>query len=403
MRKSMLFIVLSFIITVSCSCAKKEDQQPVENGAEQEAAYEKGYDLPIEDAAKEEAEGECIEVMGEIREIYIQEDKGEDMNAVISDAAISQMREKIREMGESVTGSEEYPAMDNHQNMEDFLLDAMEGQAGDVILYVVDQDGGIRRKKYVYDGADMYVLSARAQWDEEDEPMVTSYSYTRLKEWRYTEKGWFLYNVCVPEPPEVSEVVDGSYAIRIRPLSDACRQSSEKYVRPLGYQGNNLLCIDWDGEDMEDLDYNGLYEYLYRIKYQDKFRAQDHWEGIPAEQFEQVITDYLPVTAEQLRQWAVFDAEQQTYGWAGLGCTEYVLTYFGNSLPEVTEVEETADGTITLTVDAVCRKGGDDAALTHELTVRPEEDGSFTYLGNKIVGRGLSDIPTYQYRVGSAT
>ena len=51
MRKSMLFIVLSFIITVSCSCAKKEDQQPVENGAEQEAAYEKGYDLPIEDAA----------------------------------------------------------------------------------------------------------------------------------------------------------------------------------------------------------------------------------------------------------------------------------------------------------------------------------------------------------------
>ena len=30
------------------------------------------------------------------------------------------------------------------------------------------------------------------------------------KEWKYTDKGWFCYELCVPEPPEVSEIVDGS-------------------------------------------------------------------------------------------------------------------------------------------------------------------------------------------------
>lgn len=42
----------------------------------------------------------------------------------------------------------------------------------------------------------------------------------------------------------------------------------------------------------------------------------------------------------------------------------------------------------------------DDAAITHELTVRISEDGSFQYLGNKILGEGVLNVPEYQYRVG---
>ncbi|MFQ7527828.1 MAG: DUF6070 family protein [Mediterraneibacter gnavus] len=44
----------------------------------------------------------------------------------------------------------------------------------------------------------------------------------------------------------------------------------KKCVLPLGYQGNNLLCSNWDREHLEGLDYNGLYEYLYQMKYQKK-------------------------------------------------------------------------------------------------------------------------------------
>lgn len=40
-----------------------------------------------------------------------------------------------------------------------------------------------------------------------------------------------------------------------------------------------------------------------------------------------------------------------------------------------------------------------EAVITHELTVRFAEDGSFQYLGNKILNGGIKDIPEYQYRI----
>lgn len=402
-RKSVFVLGTVAIALFASSCAEGSD--PPDTKAEQMEAgqiegYEKGYDLPIEDSAKEEAERECDRIMGQIQDIYAESDKGGDINAVISDETILQMKAVIKDTGVPVVGSEEYPTMENHQEMERFLEGCGQGKAGEIILYQVGQDGGIRRKKYIYDGTDMYLLSARAQWDEENAPMVTSFSHTRLKEWSYTEKGWFFYELCVPEPPEVTEVVDGSCAVRVKPLGKRYRQLSERYARPLGYQGNNLLCSDWDTEDLAGLDYNGMYEFLYKMRYQERFRQEEHPDGIPAEEFEKVITGYLPVTAEQIREWAVFDEGHQTYRWTGMGCTTYALSYFVRSVPEVTDARENADGTVTLRVEAVCDKESDDAALVHELTVKIQEDGSFRYMGNRILDDGLEQIPPYQYRVG---
>ena len=60
----------------------------------------------------------------------------------------------------------------------------------------------------------------------------------------------------------------------------------------------------------------------------------------------------------------------------------------------------TTDGTVTLTVEAVCDMViCDDAVITHELTVRFAEDGSFQYLGNEILNDGIMHIPDYQYRI----
>lgn len=390
-----------------CACADQESKAPAEDPeirteTEQEDPKDKGYDLPIGDSEKEETERECIALMEQMQDIYAAADDGTDkaadMNAALPDETIRQMEDVISASGASVLGPGKYPAMKNHQAMEDFLADCSQEKAGQAVLYEISQDGGLRRKEYICDGADIELLSARAQWVQ-GAPVVTSISRTRLMEWRYTEKGWFIYELCVPEPPEVTEVVDGSCAIRVKPLDDTCRGLAEKYAQPLGYQGNNLLCSDWDAAHMEALDYNGVYEYLYRIKTGEDLRPADCPDGIPAEDFEAVVTEYLPVTADQIRQWAVFDQEHQTYKWTGLGCTTYALAYFSVSMPEVTAVRENDDGTLTLQVEAVCKKSGDDAALIHELTVKPEEDGSFMYLGNKILKSGREEIPAYQYRV----
>lgn len=61
-----------------------------------------------------------------------------------------------------------------------------------------------------------------------------------------------------------------------------------------------------------------------------------------------------------------------------LGCGNYAPNFFGTSVPEVVAVKENQDGTITLTVNAVCDMVlCDDALITHDLTVKFKEDGSF--------------------------
>ena len=363
-------------------------------------AYEKGYHLPIKKEEREKAEKDSIAALKLVQDIYAEADKGDASNVVLTDSVMEQMKKILGRGGVPVISSEEYSVMENYQVMENFLHSSEQGVEGNVILYDILQDGSIERRKYLYDGKEMYLLAVRAVWNEEGDPVIAYRSYTRMKEWRYTEKGWFAYELCVPEPPEVSEIVDGSCMIRVKPLDAECIELSKKCVLPLGYQGNNLLCSNWDREHLEGLDYNGLYEYLYQMKYQKRFVMEEGKNGIPAEEFEQLMSEYLPVTAEQLRNIATFDAEKQEYVWAKLGCGNYAPTHFGTSLPEVIKVEEHQDGALTLTVEAVCDMViSNDAVITHELTVKFREDGSFQYLGNKVLEDGIHQIPQYQYRI----
>ena len=163
------------------------------------------------------------------------------------------------------------------------------------------------------------------------------------------------------------------------------------YVYRSRQRSLKFLYSNWNAENMSGLDYNGMFEYLYRMKYKEKFNYEDYPNGIPKEEFE-----YLPVTKEQIREYAVFDEKNQTYYWVRLGCFNYAPTFFGTSLPEVVNIKENEDGTIILTVEAVCDMVMcDDAVITHELTVRFAEDGSFQYLGNEILNDGIMHIPDY--------
>ncbi len=361
---------------------------------------EKGYDLPVDALWRKEAEEDLQKMMELIGEIYVKADKGNASNVVLSRETVSEMQEKLKGTGEPVIISEIYGNMENFENADNFLKKCMEGAGGQTVIYEIHSGGSIGRMKFFFDGTDMYVLNVSAVWDDENEPQIIYASCTRIKQWSYTEKGWFCYELCVPEPPEVTEIVDGSGMLRIRPMTDENREMSKKCVLGLAYQGNNLLCSNWDTDNMKELDYNGLYEYLYAMKYGEKFDSANAPDGIPKEEFESLIKEYLPITEENIQKYAVFDEKNQTYAWEPLGCFHYAPTYFGTSFPEVTNIKENEDGTITLTIDAVCQMIlCDEAVITHELTVRFFEDGSFQYLGNKILNDGIKDIPEYQYRI----
>ena len=295
------------------------------------------------------------------------------------------MIKKIKQQGYSVTVSEDYSNMENYKRFSSFLAKAQKKQKGSGVIYEVHSEGSIGREKFIYDGKDMFLLASNASWDDNGKPIITFVSYTRIKKWRYSRKGWFCYELCVPEYPEVTEMVDGSCLIRIKPMSDNKRKLSRKCVRGLAYQGNNILCSNWDQEHMQKIDYNGLYEYLYAMKYKKKFNGKKYPSGIPKDQFEQLIMEYLPVSREDIEKYASYNEKKKTYDWMRLGCFNYA---------------HNSNGTVTLTVDAVCEMVlCNEAVITHELTVKFNKDGSFRYLGNKILNGGIKKIPEYQYRI----
>ena len=415
-KKSILLIMVFLIGCFVCACGKEksvvgenlvEDTEEVSStektkSAGEEAAeqWKKGYGLPVDEQEKKEAVNDCKKMMELIFDIYKDADKGTASNVVLNDETVLEMQKRLMETGYPVSTLVTYSNMENYESVDRFLEECTDGKSGSVVIYEIYDDGGIGRMKFIFDGTEMYVVSARGIWNDNNKPGMSYISYTRIKEWKYTEKGWFGYELCVPEPPEVSEIVDGSCLIRIKPMTEEQREMSERLVLGLGYQGQNLLCSNWSTENMSDLDYNGMFEYLYGMKYGKKFNSEDYPNGIPKEEFESLIMKYLPVTAEQIREYAVFDEEKQTYYWERLGCFNYTPTFFGTSLPEVVGIKENDDGTITLTVEAVCDTViCNDAVITHELTVRFAEDGSFQYLGNEILNAGITSIPDYQYRI----
>jgi len=415
-KKSILLIMVFLIGCFVCACGKEksvvgetlvEDTEEVSSteetkSAEEEAAeqWEKGYGLPVDEQEEKEAANDCKKMMELIFDIYKDADKGTASNVVLNDETVLEMQKRLMETGCPVSTLVTYSNMENYESVDRFLEECTDGKSGSVVIYEIHGDGGIGRMKFIFDGTEMYVVSAGGIWNDNNKPGMSYISYTRIKEWKYTEKGWFGYELCVPEPPEVSEIMDGSCLIRIKPMTEEQREMSERCVRGLGYQGQNLLCSNWNAENMSELDYNGMFEYLYGMKYGEKFNSEDYPNGIPKEEFESLIMEYLPITAEQIREYAAFDEENQTYLWARLGCFNYAPTFFGTSLPEVVDIKENEDGTVTLTVEAVCDMViCDDAVITHELTVRFAEDGSFQYLGNEILNDGIMDIPDYQYRI----
>ena len=408
MRK-FLYLIL-FVMTLCvffCSCSQKTNDVkktssqhekklksvPNNNTKEDvisEEDLEKGYDLPVSAQENEEATRDSMQIMSGLEHIYRNVDKGDSLNVVLDNKSICKMIKKIKQQGYSVTVSEDYSNMENYKRFSSFLAKAQEKQKGSGVIYEVHSEGSIGRKKFIYDGKEMFLLASNASWDDNGKPIITFVSYTRIKKWRYSRKGWFCYELCVPEYPEVTEMVDGSCLIRIKPMSDNKRKLSRKCVRGLAYQGNNILCSNWDQEHMQKIDYNGLYEYLYTMKYKKKFNGKKYPSGIPKDQFEQLIMEYLPVSREDIEKYASYNEKKKTYDWMRLG----------SSIPEVTKIKHNSNGTVTLTVDAVCEMVlCNEAVITHELTVKFNKDGSFRYLGNKILNGGIKKIPEYQYRI----
>lgn len=401
-----IILFIAGMILSSCRTQKNQEEYPAIsnesindlNDATDKEIIRKGYDLPISDEDREISENYCLAVMESIKQTYKDSIKGDTLNKVISKEAEAEMLDILAKSNCPVRSSVACSKMYNYEIMESFIKMVQNGEKAEVVVYELYSEGGIAREKFIFDGKDMYFQYTNAVWNDKEEASITSTSYTRIKEWNYTSKGWLCYELCVPEPPEVTEAVNGNAMMRVKPIKKEYEKIIEKYLLPIGYQGNNLFCSEWDSEHMENLDYSGLFEYLYFMKYGQRMNQEKYADGISKEEFESVITEYLPVSDELLENCDVYDSGKRIYAWEKLGCMNYAPNAFGTSAPEITDMKENENGTTTITVDAVCEMLGNDAVFTHELTVRFLDDGGIQYLGNHVIDDGLEKIPAYQYR-----
>ncbi len=414
MRRLLADVILVLLVMCLAGCKRWDTEYQEINIAETEAVsdreeadssyqdkFAKGYDLSIAQTDIDQAENEMEDLLDIIENMYLPYINEEYEEIEIPENVLGKMADILAAKGYLVKADGIYSNIKNEEILDRFLIDSGESKKGSVVLYELRTRGVVARYKYSFDGSDMYVFASGMEIKSDDTRYRTYCSYTRLKSWRYTDEGWFCYELCVPEYPEVTEIVDGSVLIRVKPISEENRQASEKYVLGIGYQGNNILCSNWNVENLDTLDYTGMYEYLYAMDTGKRF-CLDEDAGIPADEFEELTMKYIPVSREVIRQNTAFNEEKEEYDWVRLGCMNYAPTYFGTSVPEVVDIKENGDGTITLTVNAVCEMVlNNEAVITHELTIKENSDGSFMYLGNKILDGGINNIPGYQYRIST--
>lgn len=197
--------------------------------------------------------------------------------------------------------------------------------------------------------------------------------------WEYTKKGYLFFERFIPDGMEA----DGTDAIRVLPLDEELRKMCEEYIEPIGYEANNLFLVEWDEENFQQVNFNDLYDFLYRIDQGSLPDSSRYPNGIGGSEFEDLIEKYFSVPLEQLRQQAGYNSQTDTYPWTQIaGSNSAVWTEMD---PEVVDARDNGDGTITMTVDVVSPQLRSDKLFTHHVTVRraDDEDG-FLYVSNTL-------------------
>ena len=401
MRQSVYIAISLLVILLVTGCADKErqsapdqedyiatsteqgmtvnDPEPSgetsdESAEEQENPFTPHSGDLLSEEEKEQLQNTALSAAESVKEIY--------KDSIIADAAhyssgvsefsSEQRKAVVEQLGnDGLVSVAEDVNMQNPERVEAFYTDYLNGQDSMVTVFDVQRDGLIGAVTFVFRKGQLQACYIGIQWKEDGTPEIQSISTNNVAEIKLTEKGYFIY---------AYETVIAHGCIRqywrISPLSEKCRELTEKYISGLNYLDLEVLAKDWDSSNAGDILTPSLYDAIYRL-HTGKTLPSDTIM-IPAEEYESVMTTYFPVTAEQLRERCGYDEDSDSYEYEKMHVTQYPP--FG----EVVDYTENADGTITLIVDGVWPDHNTDLAFRNTVVVQPFEDGTFRYLSNSL-------------------
>ena len=371
--------VISFLLMLSvsgCSDAPPEEDTVSETVIDIQA---------IPEDSKENAE-EIINICIDLYKKAAEENKIADLETI---------RGIVNCLGENG-----YPAVDsrNQINMTDQekvvefceKVDAQE-EAEITILEVSYLGGFVKYDLHTKDG-NVDVVRSYYKYENGDIQREVTGSY-QAEYWNYTEEGYLMFSgVWFSEELYVLTLsgAEEHTALRVQPLDETYRELSRKYLRPIGFEQNNMFIVDWSEDDFGALNFYDMYDILYpKVNGQyvpyiaDDNLAVSAVYRIPKEEFESVIMKYFNIDSETLQSKTVYYSEDSTYEYKPRGFEEVEYPEYPYS--EVVDFTENSDGTITLTANVVFPYAGDSKVYAHEVVVRPLEDGGVQYVSNQII------------------
>lgn len=339
---------------------------------------------------KQRLQNDALSAAEQAREVYKNiELSDDDLNYAsnIKDFTPAQCKEVVSLLGNagyvSVTDD---CNMENPEKIEEFYSAYLEGREGMVTIFNVNRDGLIGAMTLLYRENELQTYYVGIGWKEEGIPELKSTLVSDVAEIKLTEKGYFIYAF-----ETIIEHAGLRQYWRTKPLSDKCRELTEKYISGLSYVNYNMLVTDWDSNNVEDVLMPCMFEDIYRIYTGEILKTENG--VIPAGVYEEIMTACFPVSISQLREKCGYDENSGSYPY------EMILAVPYPPFGEVIDYSENADGTITLIVDGVWPDYNSDCAFTNKIVVQPFENGTFRYLSNSIEQKEL-EIPLIAKKKG---
>jgi len=326
-------------------------------------------DCLILEEEKEQLQSTVLSAAESVREIYkdIVIADAPSYSSGINEFTHEQRKAVVEQLGRSgLVSVEEDTAMQNHEVIETFYADYLDGRDSMVTVFEVYRDGLIGAVTFIYRKGELQTYYIGIRWKEGGIPEIQGTSVSNVAEIKLTEKGYFIY---------AYEYVIAHASLRqywrIEPLPEDCQELTEKYISGLSYVNYNVLVTNWDSSNVEDILMPCMYEDIYRISTGENLKTED-WK-IPAEEYERIMTTYFPVSVEQLREHCGYAEGSNSY--------EYEMIYASPYPPfgEVVDYTKNADGTITLIVDGVWPDYNSDLAFRNTVVVLPFEELSDTF------------------------
>ena len=331
-------------------------------------------DCLISEEEKKQLQNMVLSAAESVKEIYkdVIITDAANYSSGVSEFTSEQRKEVAEQLGKAgLVSTEEDTNMQNHEKIETFYADYLNGQDSMVTVFEVHRDGLIGAVTFIYRKGELQTYYIGVRWKEGGVPEIQGTSVSNVAEIKLTEKGYFIY---------AYEYVIAHASLRqywrIEPLPEDCQELTEKYISGLSYVNYNVLVTNWDRSNVEDILMPCMYEDIYRISTGENLKTED-WK-IPAEKYERIMTTYFPVSVEQLREHCGYAEGSNSY--------EYEMIYASPYPPfgEVVDYTKNADGTITLIVDGVWPDYNSDLAFRNTVVVQPFADGTFRYLSNSI-------------------